>query len=37
MELSVKQTLHVEPEGYQEPHNEGPQSDPALVHQWDFN
>ena len=37
MELSVKQTLHVEPEDYQEPHNEGPQSDPALVHQWNFN
>ena len=37
MELSAKHTLHVQPEGYQEPHNEGLQAHPALGHRWDLN
>ena len=32
MNLSVKHTLHVQPERYQEPYNEGPQAHPALAH-----
>ena len=31
MKLSAKHTLHIQPHGYQEPHNEGPQVHPALV------
>ena len=37
MKLSAKRILHVQLEGYQEPHNEGPQTHPALAHLWDFN
>ena len=37
MKLSAKYTLHVQPEAYQEPHNEGPQAYPALFYQWDLN
>ena len=37
MKLSVKHTLHVQSEGYQEPHNEGLQAHPALAHRWDLN
>ena len=37
MKLSVKHTLHVQPEGYQGPHNEGPQVHHALAYRWDFN
>ena len=37
MKLSAKHTLHVQPEGYQKPHNEGPQAHPALFHRWDLN
>ena len=33
----VSKTLHVQPEGYQEPHNVGPQVHLALAHRWDFN
>ena len=31
MKLSVKHTLHIQPEGYQKPHD-GPNVHPALVH-----
>ena len=37
MKLSAKHTLHVQPEGYQEPHNNGLQAHPALSHQWHLN
>ena len=36
MKLSVKHTLHIKPEGYQEAHNEGPQAYPALVYWYDL-
>ena len=32
MKLSAKYTPHVQPEGYQEPYNEGPQTHPAVAH-----
>ena len=31
MKLSAKHTLHIQPEGYQEPHNEGPKVHAALA------
>ena len=36
MKLSAKPTVHVQPEGYQEPHVV-PKAHLALAHQWDFN
>ena len=32
MNLLVKHTLHAQPEGYQEPYNEGAQAHTALAH-----
>ena len=32
MKFSAKHTLHVQPEGYQEPHNVGPQAHLAPNH-----
>ena len=32
VKLSGKHTLHAQPEGYQEPHNEGPRARPVLAH-----
>ena len=37
MKLSAKHTVHAQPEGYQEPHNEGSRAHPALAHRWDLN
>ena len=37
MKFSAKHNLHVQPAGYQEPHNEDPQAHPALAHRWDLN
>ena len=34
--MLAKHTLHVQPEGYQQPHNEGPQAHPTLSHQLDL-
>ena len=36
VKLSAKHTLHVQREGYQEPH-EDLQAHPALSYQWDLN
>ena len=33
----MEHTLHVQPEGYQEPHNDGPKAHPDLLHRWDLN
>ena len=34
--LSVEHTLYVQPEGYQEAHNEGPKAHPGPLHQRDL-
>ena len=35
--MLVEHTLHVQPEGYQEPYNEGLKAHPDLAHAWDLN
>ena len=35
--MLVEHTLHVQPEGYQEPYNEGLKAHPGLAHAWDLN
>ena len=37
MKLPAKHTLHVQPEGSQETHNEGPQAHRTQANRWDFN
>ena len=37
MKLSIKHTLHVQREGYQEPHNEATKAHPSGAHWWDLN
>ena len=37
MKMSAKHTLHIQPGGYQEPHNEGSQTHPAPANRWDLN
>ena len=37
MKLSVEQALHFQPEGYQEPHNEGPKAHHSLARWWYLN
>ena len=32
MKLPAKHTLHVQPEGYQDPHNVGPKAHLVLAH-----
>ena len=37
MKLSMKHTLYVQREDYQELHNEAPKAHPARAHWWDLN
>ena len=37
MKLSAKHTLHVQREGYQEPHNVSSKAHFDLAHWWDLN